>query len=208
MPKMYSSIIRSRVRECIKDKHTTQKAVCKELGFSESHFCRCLRKGEIATAWIHAMAQYFDVSPEWLTNEDAVPLTHLAYQRGQNIKNRDTILSDLFILCGYDPEEYLNFPEGLKNGMITEFYPIIKYYIDMATGGQAYANRKQAESKPGELGFLQMDISAGIGMRDNEGYSVSENEYYMNRDKYDNDTAGRPTQPIKKRRKQNERKDE
>lgn len=180
MPKNYSHVIKERVKKCLKSKGTTQKQMCKELGFSEAHFCRCMKNGEIATSWIYAMAKYFDVSPEWLINEDAINLTNFAYERGQLLTNKDDVLSSLFHLCGFDPENYKHFPEFLKSGLITEIVPIIAYYIDVYDGGIEYANQRQWNLNPGQLGLALMDAKAGIGFRDDNGRAVSEEEWYNN----------------------------
>lgn len=206
MSKNYSHIIKSRVRECLKDKGRTQKEMCHDLGFSESHFCRCINNGEIATSWIHAMAHYLDVSPEWLMNEDAVALTNFGYERGQLLNNKDDVLATLFHLCGYDPEIYRKMPEWMKSGLISDISPIISYYQNVVEGGTTYANRQQWMMDVGNLGLFFMDVKAGIGFRDENGKPVSEEEYYFQQSDTNIDIpAGRPTKQKRKAGTKDER---
>lgn len=171
-------IISQRLKEELARNKETQKHLCEVIGYDAPYFSRCLKKGRISGDALIAIAKHLDCSPEWLSKEDAFEgESNFGYQRGKLLRNKDSVFANLFLLCGYDPNDYLSLPEFMKTGLITEIAPIVQYYRNLAKGGVQYAEDQHALYTPGEWGIHLMDMKTGVFDRDENGEA-----YYLDDD--------------------------
>lgn len=99
------TLIKSRVLECLEYARMTQKKLAEEIQMSPEQICRILREGKAPKRTILLIAHCLDVSPDYLTGKSKVPLTELAYKRGEMLKS-DDFMRDLFVFFGRDIDDY------------------------------------------------------------------------------------------------------
>ena len=120
----------------MKEKGINQKQLCKKLGFSEKHFSRQLNKdkgsgiGEMNRAWLVSIAQYFDCSPEWLSdiNSGDEDVNQHGYNRKVAIENKNDILQNLFVLLGFSKNDYSEMTDNEINNMMNDLSSVVAYH--------------------------------------------------------------------------------
>lgn len=118
-------IIKERVKKVLSQEGITQKELADEMGLTPEHLNRCLKEGFIYKPWLTTIADILDVSPFWLSIEDAAELNMFGFKRGEAIKNRKEILKGLFILAGYGEDDFLEFSDNDLDALIGDIQDLI-----------------------------------------------------------------------------------
>lgn len=107
----------------------TQRKISEQLGISYEHLNRCISKGRISKAWLYAIAKLLDVSVGTLTGTDDYGLTYFAEERGKLLNAKESIFIQLFHLCGYTEEQFMELEEYEIENLFTDINILIGYFI-------------------------------------------------------------------------------
>lgn len=120
-------IIGERVKAALAEDGRTQKEMAAEIDVTQEHLNRCLRSGEISKPYLLAIAEYLDVSPEWLS-DDKTNNYRFAYRRWRALNDKHNIFKSLFTLLGYNNDQFVLFEESDIEKLMTDINGLIAFY--------------------------------------------------------------------------------
>ncbi|MBP3339411.1 MAG: helix-turn-helix transcriptional regulator [Lachnospiraceae bacterium] len=117
----YSLINYKRLKELMKEENVTLQQLSESINVNYPNLCRNLTKGKIQTEWLNSIADYLDISVQYLSGETDIKLRRFVDEK--NKYNSRELLSLYLISRGFQIEELST--KSIKDSQLIEIDAVI-----------------------------------------------------------------------------------